>query len=379
MRYLRAFGRRLAWPVRRLLDPRFADVNRRVDGSIEAVVEQGAATRRDLAAHVSEMGAELAHHVTDVLAPQVTTAVEQVEKVVGEYAVVNGEGLSIVGSELRLLADEVREAAQQVEGAVQEVRTAAASQDEKLYVERLNHVADAPVEELDGALANVLNVSQGHRGFAAQRELWLNPPLSLEYSEGDVRLGSVNERIVEPAYAFRALARVAPPARLLDVGSVESSVALTVASLGYEVTALDLRPYPFRHPQLTAVEARLEEWTPGEGLFDAILCISTIEHIGLGWYGEEHRDEDGDRRALDRLKTLLSEDGFLVLTVPYGRRSIDEVQRVYDHDALQELLAGWRIDDLTVVEQSDPQTWERVDSSAERAVAMVVAYPDDSR
>lgn len=362
MRYLRTFGRLLAWPVRRLLDPRFADVNRRVDGTIEAVVEQGAATRRDLAAHVSEMGAELAHHVTDVLAPQVTTAVEQVEKVVGEYAVVNGEGLSIVGSELRLLADEVR--------------AAAASQDEKLYVERLNHVADAPVEELDGALANVLNVSQGHRGFAAQRELWLNPPLSMEYSEGDVRLGSVNERIVEPAYAFQALARVAPPARLLDVGSVESSVALTVASLGYEVTALDLRPYPFRHPQLTAVEARLEEWTPGEGLFDAILCISTIEHIGLGWYGEEHRDEDGDRRALDRLKTLLSEDGFLVLTVPYGRRSIDEVQRVYDHDALQELLAGWRIDDLTVVAQRDHQTWERVDSSAERAVAMVVAYPD---
>ena len=72
-------------------------------------------------------------------------------------------------------------------------------------------------------------------------------------------VSTVHERIVEVPYAFRALSGLAPGSRVLDVGSAESTVALSLAALGYRVTALDLRPYPFEHPLLEVVAAPLEE------------------------------------------------------------------------------------------------------------------------
>jgi 2-polyprenyl-3-methyl-5-hydroxy-6-metoxy-1,4-benzoquinol methylase len=351
MSLLRSLGRLFTWPVRRLLAPRFADIARRVDCTAQVVRDQASATRHDLAAHVSENGA--------VLGGQITRSTEHIENIVDAYAAASAEGISVIGSQLRDVIEEIH-------GAYAE----------QMYVSRLNRVAEGPVEEMDGAVANLLNLAEGHRGFAAQRGLWFNPPLTLRYVPSGVELGSVNERIVESSYAFRALGQVLPPARVLDVGSVESTVPLSLASLGYDVTALDLRPYPFRHPMLTTVESRLEDWDGGSGEFDAIFCISTIEHVGLGWYGEEPDVEGADRRALARLRGFLARDGFLVLTVPYGTRSVDAVQRVYDRPALNELLDGWRIEDLTIVRQRDQQTWERVDDNTDRGVALVKASAD---
>jgi hypothetical protein len=106
--------------------------------------------------------------------------------------------------------------------------------------------------------------------------------------------------------------------------------------------------------------------------FDAALCISTLEHVGLGWYGDSEYDA-GDRRALRRIAELLVPEGLLVLTVPYGTASVDALQRRYDRAGLDTLLDGWEVLDRRVVEQVDDRVWQPVAETSGNGVALVLA------
>ena len=233
------------------------------------------------------------------------------------------------------------------------------------------------VDDIDEEIARMLNHTVTHRGFAAQRNLWFNPPLSVRYREGDVVLAQVNERIVETPYVFRALSRVEPGATVLDVGAAESTLAVSLASLGYRVTAIDIRPYAPVHPSLETVVAPIQDWSH-DGAFDVVVCVSTIEHIGLGAYGEPRADEGSDGAAMQRMRELTKPGGLLVLTVPLGEAGVNDVQRTYDHVGLQALLEGWELEDLTVARQLDPCTWvveaeETTSADVGARVALVTA------
>lgn len=346
----RRVGKGVAWPVRRLLDPRFQDVVRRLVDTRQAVHDEGMATR-----------------------VAVGSLTENVDQVVGAYAASSTETLSYLGSELRGFEGSIEQLAERVAdlaGATEQV----------VYTERLDRLArEGRVADLDGAAAELINFAASHRGFAAQAELWLNPPLTVAHSAGDVRLGQVNERIVEVPFAMRALGRVPVGSRVLDFGSSESTLALSLATMGYRVTALDLRPYPFEHPNLRSVASPLEAWDAPPGGFDAVLCVSTVEHVGLGWYGEDGSRENGDALAMRRLRELLAPGGICVLTVPYGAWSVDDVQRRYDAAHLDSLVDGWEVLERMVVEQRDDQTWLPVpDSESRTAAAMLVLQAPSS-
>jgi hypothetical protein len=206
-------------------------------------------------------------------------------------------------------------------------------------------------------MAHLLNYSEGHFGFRAQRGLWFNPPVGVEYAEGSIRPSTVNERIVEIPYVLRALGGLAAGAKILDVGSSESTLSLSLASLGYSVTALDLRPYPLPHPRLRSVAAPLEQWDGAGQPFDAVICLSSIEHFGLGAYGESKVSEGADRAALMKLRQLARPDGLLILTAPFGIAALEESQRVYDREGLMRLVEGWTVTDLSIVAQEGDLTW----------------------
>jgi hypothetical protein len=230
--------------------------------------------------------------------------------------------------------------------------------DESAYVQRLDQVGGGPLSKLDGALAGAINIASGHRGFAAQAGLWFNPPVTVELGEGSAAISDVNERIVELPFAMGQLARVDPGARILDVGGAESTFALSAASLGYRVTVVDPQGLPYEHPNLTTFPGRLEEWKEDDGEpFAAAFLISAIEHFGLGAYGEQAGGEQADRQALARVRELLSDDGRLVLTAPYGMSSVDDFERIYDDDALQQLLAGWHVLERRTMVRTDRRTW----------------------
>jgi 2-polyprenyl-3-methyl-5-hydroxy-6-metoxy-1,4-benzoquinol methylase len=328
----RSLGRALIWPLRRLLDPRFADVTRRMTDLHQSVHDEGTATR-----------------------VAVGSLTENVKTVVGAYAETHVESMTHLGVELRRLQDEVTTLSSQA------------------YVERLDAVAAGRLEDLDGAAANLINYATSHAGFAGQADLWINTPVVIAHAERDVRWTATNERIVEAPFAFGTVASLERSARILDVGAAESTISLSLASLGHDVTALDPRGYPFAHPNLTVAATTLEKLDEPDEPFDSILLISTLEHVGLGFYGEGAGAEDADLRALERLARFLAPDGLLVLTVPYGEATVAEKERTYDAKTLDRLLQGWTVTHRQIVERRDERTWVPVAASSGPAVAMVAA------
>lgn len=342
---MKRFARALAKPLTGPLDGRVGDINRRIG--------------------------EVNQNVQDT-----SGRLDELEHVVGANVSTVVETSSYLGVELRRLNDELVTLREHVDEQLAELT-------ERAYAVRLQAAARGPLDELDPTLAAAINYANGHTGFAAQAGMWFNPPITVELIEGSARIGLVNERIVELPFAFGALSRLAPGARVLDVGGAESSFSLSAASLGYEVTVVDPRPLPFEHPALTGVVARLDQWDPPEEPFDAAFFISTIEHIGLGAYGEggdgpgsAGTEERADRQALEKVARLLSPTGLLILTVPYGRARVDELERVYDREELQLLLDGWTVLEQRLLCSPRETVWTVGEPTGNRAgVAMVLARP----
>ncbi len=352
-------ARRLIKPFTSPLDGRIADINRRVTDVTHYVTEVGLSVR-DVGLEVNALKEGLAE-ITGEL---------------GAYAVTAAESNSFIGVEMRRLEESLETLRTHIDEHEERLLGRVESIEHKSYIERLDRSTDAPLERLDGAVANLINHAAGHRGYAAEAGLWFNPAVTVELGEGNAHLAGVNERIVELPFALGALSRISPPARVLDIGGAESTFSLSAASLGYRVTAVDLHPLPYSHPDLEDVVGRFEDWDPGSERFDAAFLISTIEHFGLGAYGEAPGEKGADRAAVERVGQLLGDEGFLVLTTPYGTATVNELERIYDDEGLDALLKGWTVLDRRVVKRKDERTWTADGVDGETAgVAMVVAAP----
>lgn len=154
-----------------------------------------------------------------------------------------------------------------------------------------------------------------------------------------------NERIVEIPFVYQNF-DLPQKAKVLDFGCCESKVSIELASLGYDVTGVDLNDYPFSHPNFRFVKGNfLENALEGES-FDAIVAISAVEHCGLNESYGSKEFLDGDKRIMDEFYRLLKKEGKLFVTVPYGKRAMilgPYGQRVYDEHTLTDLLDRFQI------------------------------------
>jgi SAM-dependent methyltransferase len=75
--------------------------------------------------------------------------------------------------------------------------------------------------------------------------------------------------------------------------------------------------------------------------FDAIVMLSTIEHIGLGNYEHDPLDPDGDTHTMARCVEWLKPGGWVYADVPYnpdGYRVVGKKHRIYDDEAIETRL-----------------------------------------
>jgi len=159
--------------------------------------------------------------------------------------------------------------------------------------------------------------------------------------EGQTDISS--ERFIEYPWVFKNLG--SKTSKVLDVGSTGSYFPLALACLGYKVYVIDVRPYEYRslHPNLKDVIGDIRHTQFSNNFFDVVTAISTIEHIGLGRYGDPI-DKEGDKRAVREIKRILKPKGKLLLTVPYGKPAITQLNRVYDANRLRYLLEDFKIE-----------------------------------
>ncbi len=155
----------------------------------------------------------------------------------------------------------------------------------------------------------------------------------------------INERIVEIPFALKEIPNDRN-ARILDLGCVESILPLFLASLGYKVVGLDVRLYPYFHPNLMFTKGSMLELPFKNECYDAVTCISTLEHIGLGFYGDPLLKDIADFKATKEIFRVLKYGGSLILTVPFGKSGVSSQQRIYGLLRLKELLKNFKIEIL---------------------------------
>ena len=163
---------------------------------------------------------------------------------------------------------------------------------------------------------------------------------------------SVNERIIEYPYIFQ---RIRPNACVLDIGCVSSRLPIQLASLGHEVHSVDVQEYPFKHKNFYFHKEDIFRWNPTER-FDSVLLISTIEHFGLGGYGDSVV-EDPDTRAVQRFAGWLKQGGQILVTTPFGKPGQTSKHRIYDRARLKRVFP----DDKFI--WKDERYFQRVDGS----------------
>jgi hypothetical protein len=146
----------------------------------------------------------------------------------------------------------------------------------------------------------------------------------------------VNERIIEIPFVLQHLPKTG---RILDIGSASSLMALQLATMGYDVTAIDIRPYPFHHKNLTFLQQDISHLTLEKDSHDCAVVISTIEHVGLGSYGDDRTLSDRD--FLDTIAKYVRPNGSIILTMPFGKAYQTNWYRVYDSQALYRLIEGY--------------------------------------
>ncbi len=131
----------------------------------------------------------------------------------------------------------------------------------------------------------------------------------------------------------------------------------TVAIIGstgpwYEavVIAYEGHPVTIEYNKIISTDPRLIAMTPAEyeaspQLFDAIISISSIEHDGLGRYGDPINPW-GDFQAIQSHKRMLKKDGLMFLSIPVGKDELVwNAHRVYGRIRLPLLLQEWKVID----------------------------------
>ncbi len=336
----------LGWPLRRALNPR-------VEWTVAAVDER-----------LGSQGGER---------PSVHDRIDQVEALLRQLE----HDQAVFAHESTMERRAADEGFTAIMEALRQVGTGLAAVEPDYQVPPLDRRG---LNSITWPIAELINWSQGDNGYAAQAGMWFNPPVQVALDLGTVTALTINERIVEQGFVFEALARLERPSRLLDVGGSQSTLALSLASLGHDVTVVDPGGYVLEHARLQVHACRLEDLDRELDGFDAAIALSSLEHFGRPHYGLEPSDERLDLAAARDLRDRVRPGGLLVLTVPFGEAAVDDFQRTYDLPGLHELLDGWEIAELSAAWQVSPTEWRRGDAErpeGDQGVALVVGRKSD--
>ena len=153
--------------------------------------------------------------------------------------------------------------------------------------------------------------------------------------------------VYHSAWAARRLAEIKPSVHI-DISSLITFNVVVSAFI--PVQFYDYRPAHFYG--LNNIESKTADLTNLDfesNSIESLSCMHSIEHIGLGRYGDEI-DPDGDLKAISELKRALKNDGHLLFVVPIGKPCLRyNAHRVYSYDMISEYFEGFTLMEYSLI------------------------------
>jgi hypothetical protein len=152
-------------------------------------------------------------------------------------------------------------------------------------------------------------------------------------------IGPITERVIEIPWSLMQLPQSGV---ILDVGSCDATYLRIIQQPSRILHCLDPRECSAEIPKgATFYHQNILGNTLPRAYYDAVLMLSTLEHIGLPCYG--HRPfANGDRLALAEARALLKPGCPLIATVPAGQSKLVSWYRQYSPSTLRQLFRGWQ-------------------------------------
>ncbi len=145
-----------------------------------------------------------------------------------------------------------------------------------------------------------------------------------------------------------------------------------IVSAFIPVDFYDYRPANLKLPGLTSRHADLTKLHFADNSINSLSCLHTIEHIGLGRYGEPI-DPDADLKAISELIRVLGPGGSLLFVTPIGKPRIQfNAHRIYSYAQIREYFKILTLKEFSLIpdhgreigmiynatkEQADEQTY----------------------
>ena len=149
-----------------------------------------------------------------------------------------------------------------------------------------------------------------------------------------------------PAWAARILARTKPEYHV-DISSI--LYFGTMLSAFIPVKFYDYRPADIKLDGYETGFADLKQLPFSDGSIPSLSCMHTIEHVGLGRYGDA-LDPDGDLTSILELIRVLAKGGHLLFVVPVGKAKIVfNGHRIYSFEQIISYFAGIELIEFSLV------------------------------
>lgn len=153
--------------------------------------------------------------------------------------------------------------------------------------------------------------------------------------------------VYHTAWAARKVREINPD-KHIDIASSLYFPAITSAFIPVEF--YDYRPADLVLENLTSGSADLTKLHFADDSVASLSCLHTIEHIGLGRYGDPI-DPDGDRKALAELERVLAPGGSLLVVVPMGNEARIEfnAHRIYTYDLVVSAVPSLEVKEFSLI------------------------------
>ncbi len=161
-----------------------------------------------------------------------------------------------------------------------------------------------------------------------------------------VKTGFDAHYVYHTSWAARKVREINPP-KHVDISS--SLYFSGIVSAFVPIDFYDYRPADLKLSNLKSMHGDLNALPFADASVASCSCMHTVEHIGLGRYGDAI-DPDGDMKAINELKRVLAKSGSLLFVVPVGAPTIEfNAHRIYSFGQIRKSFRDLTLREFSLV------------------------------